>query len=74
MEQYRSVLRVAETEFDSGWNEAGGIAEVVADAIMYHDVVRVAFGDEQIDGVSKLQLPALAWLDAAKGVKNRAIR
>ena len=38
MEQCRSVLRMAETEFDAGWNEAGGIAEVVADAIMDHEV------------------------------------
>lgn len=65
---------MAKAKLDASWNEASGIAEVVPDAIMYHDVVRVAFGDEQIDGVSKLQLPALAWLDAAKGVKNRAIR
>ena len=74
MVQCRSVLRVAETEFDAGWNEAGGIAEVVGDAIMHHDVAGMALRDEQIDGVSKLQLPALTGSDTAEGAKNRAVQ
>lgn len=50
---------MAKAKLDASWNEASGIAEVVPDAIMHHDVDRVAYGDEQIDGVSKLQLPSL---------------
>ena len=57
MEQCRSVLRVAEAEFDVGGNEAGWVPEVVADAVMDHNADGVAFGDEEICNVSKLQLP-----------------
>ena len=60
---------MAEAEFDAGGNEAGLIPEVVADAIMEHDVDGVNFGDKRIDGVSKLQLPSLAWLDASEASK-----
>ena len=74
MEQCRSVLRVAEAEFHACGNEAGWVPEVVADAGMDYDADGVAFGDEQIDGIGKLQLPALAWLDATKGIKNRHLR
>lgn len=69
MEPCRSVLRVAEAEFDAGGNEAGGVSMIVADATMDHDVDGVAFRDEQIDGAGKLQRPALAGLDAANGIK-----
>lgn len=60
MEQCRSVLRVAEAEFDAGGNEAGWAPEVVADAILDHDVDGVAPGNEKIDRSGKLHLPALA--------------
>lgn len=56
-EQSRTVLRVAETELDADGNEAGGIAGVMANAIMDHDMNGVALGDEEFDGVGKLQLP-----------------
>ena len=42
MEQCRSVLRVAEAELEAGGNEAGGIVEVMADAIMDYHMDRVA--------------------------------
>ena len=71
MKQCRSVLRVAETEFDAGGNEAGWVAKVMADTIMDHDVDGVVLGDEESDGVGKLQLPALAWPDATEGINNR---
>ena len=45
MEHCRSVLRVAEAELEAGGNEAGGIAEVMTDAIMDHYVDEVALGD-----------------------------
>lgn len=41
-EQGRAELRMPETELDAGRNEAGGIAEVVADAIMDYHMDRVA--------------------------------
>lgn len=36
-EESRAILRVAEAKFNAGRNEAGGIAEVVADPLMNHD-------------------------------------
>ena len=60
---------MTEAEFNAGRNEAGRVAEVVADAIMDHDVDGVPLGNEQIDGVGKLQLSALPRLDAAKDIK-----
>ena len=74
MEQCRSVLRVAETELDACGNEASGIAEVVANAIMDPDVDGMALGDEESDGVGKLQLPTLSGSNTAEGTKNRAIQ
>lgn len=65
MEQCRSVLRVAEADFHAGGNEAGWVPEVVADAVMDYDADGVAFGDEEVYNVSKLQLPALAGSDTA---------
>ena len=50
-------------------NEAGGIAKVVTCAIMDHDVDGVAFGNEESDGVGKLQLPGLAGSDTVKEAK-----
>ena len=41
-EQGWTILRVAEAELDAGGNKAGGIAEVVADAIMDYHMDRVA--------------------------------
>ena len=41
-EQGWTILRVAEAELEAGGNEAGGIAEVVADAIMDYHMDRVA--------------------------------
>lgn len=38
-------------------------------AIMDHDVDGVAFGNEEIDGVGKLQLPGLAGSDTVKEAK-----
>ena len=64
-EQNRTLLRVAEAELYAGGNKAGGIAEIMADAIMDHDVDGVALGNEKIDRAGKLQLPGLAWLDTA---------
>lgn len=58
-EQDWTILRVAEAELDAGGNKAGGIAEVMANAIMDHHVDGVTLGDEEFDGVGKLQLPAL---------------
>ena len=46
---------MAEAKFNAGRNEAGRVAGVMADAIMAHNVDGVALGDEEIDGVSKLQ-------------------
>ncbi len=44
-------------EFDAGGNKSGWIAEVMANAIIDHDVDGVPLGDEESDGVGKLQLP-----------------
>ena len=41
-EQSRTLLRVAEAELEAGGNEAGGIAEVMTDPLMNHDMDRVA--------------------------------
>ena len=73
-EQSRAVLRVAEAELEAGGNEAGWVAKVMADTIMDHDVDGVALGDEESDGVGKLQLPALAGSDTAESAKNRAVQ
>lgn len=40
---------------------------------MNHDLMGVALGEEQIDGVSALRLSTLAGRNAAEGAKNRAI-
>lgn len=48
---------MAEAELDAGGNETGWVAEVVADALMDHDVNGVNLGDGEIDGAGKLQLP-----------------
>ena len=69
MEQCRSVLRVAEAELYAGGNKAGGIAEVVADPLMNHDMDGVPLRDEEFDGVGKLQLPGLAGSDTVKEAK-----
>lgn len=56
-EQGWTILRVAEAELDAGGNKAGGIAEVMANAIMDRYVDGVPLGDEESDGVGKLQRP-----------------
>ncbi|QQA98405.1 hypothetical protein [Corynebacterium marquesiae] len=68
-EQDWTILRVAETKLDADRNEAGGIAEVMANAIMDHYVDGVPLGDEEFDGVGKLQLPALAGSNTAESTK-----
>ena len=73
-EQSRTLLRVAEAELYAGGNKAGGIAEIMANAIMDHNVDGVTLGDEESDGVGKLQLPALAGSDTAESAKNRAVQ
>ena len=73
-EESRTVLRMAAAELDAGGNEAGGIAEVMANAIMDRYVDGVALGHEESDGVGKLQLPAPAGSDTAESAKNRAIQ
>ena len=73
-EESRAILRVAEAKFNAGRNEAGGIAEVMANAIMDRYVDGVALGDEESDGAGKLQLPAPAGSDTAESAKNRAIQ
>ena len=50
-EQGWTILRVAEAELDAGGNKAGGIAEIMANAIMDHNVDGVTLGDEENDGV-----------------------
>ena len=64
---------MAQAKFNTGRNKAGRVTQVMADTVMDHDVNRMAFRDKQINGVSQLQLPAFAWFDAAKGIKNRTI-
>ena len=68
-EQGWTILRVAAAELDAGGNKAGGIAEVMANAIMDRYVDGVALGDEVFGGVGKLQLPVLAGSNTAKGTK-----
>lgn len=41
----------------------------MAHAIMHHDANGVSLGNEESDGAGKLQLPALAGFDAARGAK-----
>lgn len=72
-EQGWTALRVAAAELDAGGNEAGGITEVMADAIMDHYVDGVTLGDEESDGVGKLQLPAPAGSNTPEGAENRAV-
>ena len=60
---------MAKAKLDTSWNEASGIAKVMADAVVDHDVDGVAFGNEEIDGVGKLQLPGLAGSDTVKEAK-----
>ena len=73
-EESRTVLRMAAAELDAGGNEAGGIAEVIADPLMNHDMDGMALGDEESDSVGKLQLPAPAGSNTAEGAKNRAVQ
>lgn len=42
----------------------------MANAIMDYDMNGVSLGDEESDGVGKLQLPALARSDTAEGSKT----
>lgn len=42
---------MAEAELYAGGNKAGGIAEIMANAIMDHNVDGVTLGDEENDGV-----------------------
>lgn len=73
-EQGWTILRVAEAELDAGGNKAGGIAEVMTDPLMNHDVDGVPLGEEESDGVNKLQLPTLAESNTAESTKNRAVQ
>lgn len=50
---------MAEAKFNAGRNEADEIPEVIADPLMNHYVDGVTLGDEESDGVGKLQLSAL---------------
>ena len=72
-EQGWTILRVAEAELDAGGNKAGGIAEVMTDPLVDHDVDGVTLGEEEFYGVGKLQLPALAGSNTAESTKNRAV-
>ena len=65
---------MVEAKFNAGCNEAGGIAEIMADAIMDYDVAGVPLRDQEIDGVGKLHLPTLAGSNTAQGAKNRAVQ
>lgn len=56
-EQGWTILRVAAAELDAGGNKAGGIAEVMTDPLMNHNLDGAPLGDEEIDGVGKLQPP-----------------
>lgn len=38
-----------------------------------NNVNRVAFLDEQLDCIGQLQLPTLAWLNAAQGIEDLAV-
>ena len=72
-EQSRTLLRVAEAELYAGGNKAGGIAEIMANAIMDHNVDGVTLGDED-DGAGQLQLPTLAGSNTPESAKNRAVQ
>ena len=69
-EQRRAILRETRAELDAGGNEADGIAEVMANAIMNHNMDGVPLGNEQIDRISKLQLPAPAGSNTPEGAKT----
>ena len=69
-EQDWTILRVAEAELDAGGNKAGGIAEVMTDPLMNHNMDGVPLGNEQIDRISKLQLPAPAGSNTPEGAKT----
>ena len=73
-EQSRTLLRVAEAELYAGGNKAGGIAEIMANAIMDHNVDGVPLGEEESDGVGKLRLPTLAESNTAESAENRAVQ
>ena len=42
---------MVEAKFNAGYNEAGGIAEIMADAIMDHNVDGAPLGDKENDGI-----------------------
>ena len=46
----------------------------MADALMDHNVDGVALGEEESDGVGKLQLPTLAGSNTPESAKNRAVQ
>ena len=71
-EQGWTILRVAAAELDAGGNEAGGITEIMANALLGCDVDGVALGDEESDGVNKLQRPTLAESNTAESAKKRS--
>ena len=72
-EQGWTILRVAEAELDAGGNKASGIAEVMTDPLMNHNMAGVPLGDEESDGVGKLQRPTLSRRNTAESTKNRAV-
>src|SRR5690349_18461173 len=71
--QLRPVLGVLEGVVDEGADVAAGVAEVVASAPVHHDVHRVALGDQQLHGVSELQLAPRARGDPVERVEDRDV-
>ena len=65
---------MAKAKLDASWNEASGIAKVMPDAIMDDDVNGMPLGNEEINGVGKLQFPTLARINPAQCVKNIAVK
>ncbi|WP_374043225.1 hypothetical protein [Corynebacterium sp.] len=65
---------MAETKLDADRNEASWVTEVMTDPLMNHDVDGVPLGEEESDGVNKLQLPTLAESNTAESTKNRAVQ
>lgn len=73
-EQGRTELRMPETELDAGGNEAGGITEVMADAIVDYNVDGVAPETRNATASISCSSPTLAESNTAESTKNRAVQ
>ena len=72
--QRGTILFIAQAKVHVGRDIAAGIAQIMALSLVDYHVDGLAFLNEELDGVSKLQLAALARLNTAQGIKDLAVQ